>query len=192
VASHVVRRGDNLSTIASRYGVTASDLARANGISNPNRLREGVTLSIPGAGAGLPSRLRGSPERLALIPVFDRWAAHYGVPADLLKAMTWLESGWQNTVVSHDGAMGIGQLMPSTVRWMEETLIGADLDPGNPDDNIRMSARYLRWLLHQTGGDVSTSLAGYYQGLQSVRTIGFYDDTRSYVAGVLAFRGHFA
>jgi soluble lytic murein transglycosylase-like protein len=199
--SHVVRRGDNLSDIAVRYGVTTGALATANGISNPNRIREGVTLRIPaatapavapGTTAGLPSRLQSSPERLALIPTFDRWAAHYGVPADLLKAMTWLESGWQNGVVSVDGAIGIGQLLPSTVDWMEDVLIGGDLDPYQPDDNIRMSARYLRWLLHQTGGDVATSLAGYYQGLRSVRTIGLYDDTRSYVAGVLAFRSHFA
>ena len=197
---HVVESGDSLSAIAARYGVSTTALAAANGITNPNRIREGTRLAVPAATApsvalggaeSLPARLRSSPERLALLPVFDQWAAHYGVPADLLKAMTWLESGWQSDVVSSTGAVGIGQLMPDTVTWMEEELIGLDLDPWDPDDNIRMSARYLRWLLHRTGS-VSTSLAGYYQGLQSVRTIGLYDDTRSYVAGVLAFRSHFA
>lgn len=197
---HVVRAGDNLADIATRYGVSTGALASANGVVNPNRIREGARLTIPAAtrapaapvtSAGLPSRLRTSPARLALIPTFDRWAAHYGVPADLLKAMTWLESGWQSSVVSRTGAIGIGQLMPDTVGWMEDVLIGIDLDPYEPDDNIRMSARYLRWLLDRTGS-TSTSLAAYYQGLQSVRTIGLYDDTRAYVAGVLSLRPHFA
>jgi LysM repeat protein len=200
-ATHVVKAGEYLSDIAARYGLTTGALAQANGITNPNRVREGARLTVPLAAVpalavsgnpNLPARLRASPARLALLPTFDRWAAHYGVPSDLLKAMTWLESGWQSDVVSHTGAVGIGQLMPATVDWMEDVLIGADLDPYDPDDNIRMSARYLRWLLHQTGGSAATSLAGYYQGLQSVRTIGLYDDTQSYVAGVLAFRSHFA
>lgn len=197
---HVVRAGDNLSDIAARYGVTTASLASANNIANPHRVGAGARLTIPAASrapstpvatAGLPYRLQSSPGRLALLPVFDHWAAHYGVPPDLLKAMTWLESGWQSSVVSATGAIGVGQIMPGTVEWMEETLIGEDLDPYDPDDSIRMSARYLRWLLDRTGS-TSTSLAAYYQGLQSVRTIGLYDDTRSYVAGVLAFRSRFA
>ena len=195
-AVHVVQPGEALSRIAARYGVSTAALASANGISDPDDVRDGVRLSIPSSrsssdGAGPLDRLYGSPSRLALVPVFDRWAAHYGVPADLLKAMTWLESGWQNDVVSSTGAVGVGQLMPDTVEWMEDVLIGADLDPSDPDDNIRMSARYLRWLLDRTG-NTSTALAGYDQGLRSVREIGLYDDTKTYVAGVLAFRRHFA
>ncbi|HEY0095906.1 MAG TPA: LysM peptidoglycan-binding domain-containing protein, partial [Archangium sp.] len=43
-----VRSGDTLSAIASRYGTSVSALARANGISNPNPLRAGQKLTIPG------------------------------------------------------------------------------------------------------------------------------------------------
>ncbi len=46
--THVVRPGENLSTIASRYGVSLSTLTRVNGISNPNLLRSGQVLVIPG------------------------------------------------------------------------------------------------------------------------------------------------
>lgn len=49
--SHVVQAGQALSGIASRYGVSASALARANGISDPNRIRAGQTLTIPGGSA---------------------------------------------------------------------------------------------------------------------------------------------
>ncbi|MDQ3462638.1 MAG: lytic transglycosylase domain-containing protein, partial [Actinomycetota bacterium] len=105
-----------------------------------------------------------------------------------LMAMTWLESGWQNDVVSSAGAIGIGQLMPDTVTWLEDIVIREPLDPHDPDDNIRMSARYLRWLLDRTGGDAATALAGYYQGLGAVRSSGVFPSTRVYVADVLFFR----
>jgi LysM repeat protein len=47
--TYVVRRGDTLSEIAQRLGVSAADLARANRVANPNRLLIGQTLLIPGA-----------------------------------------------------------------------------------------------------------------------------------------------
>ncbi|MDP9005589.1 MAG: LysM peptidoglycan-binding domain-containing protein [Actinomycetota bacterium] len=136
-----------------------------------------------------PALLQSSPERLALVPIFQHWAEVYDVPLDLLMAMTWLESGWQDDVVSSAGAMGIGQLMPDTVTWMRDTIIREPLlDPFDADDNIRMSTAYLRWLLDRTDGDAATALAGYYQGLGAVRSAGVFPSTRAYVADVLAFR----
>ena len=208
-ASYTVRSGDTLSDIALRLGVTTGALARANGLTQPNRLAAGRTLSIPastGAGpaasggtqaasssapAGLPARLRANPTRLSYIPTFERWAAHYGVSADLLMAMTWLESGWQQGAVSSTGAVGIGQIMPDTTAWMRDHVIGESLDPRSVEDNIRMSARYLRWLLDRTGGDVRLALGGYYQGLASVRTRGLLAETERYVADITTLRSRF-
>ncbi len=48
---YVVRRGDSLSAIAARFGVSTSALARANGISNPNLIYAGQRLTIPGRGS---------------------------------------------------------------------------------------------------------------------------------------------
>ncbi len=203
VSTHEVMAGETLSGIAARYGVSVAALAEANGIADVHHIRSGDALAVPSGGAGTPpaprssggtgtagypARLQTSPERLALVPRFEHWAAVSGVPVDLLMAMTWLESGWQNDVVSPVGAMGIGQLMPDTVTWMEDIVIGEPLDPTDPDDNIRMSARYLRWLLDRTEGDAATALAGYYQGLGAVRTSGVFPSTRVYVADVLSFR----
>jgi LysM repeat protein len=198
---YTIAPGDTLSGLALRFGVTRAALVAANGLANPNQLVAGRALVVPPAGTpaapaavavaaprGLPLRLQQSPERLALVPVFQRWAAHYGVPADLLMAMTWLESGWQNHVVSPVGAVGIGQIMPDTTAWMSDVLIGEPLDPHDPDDNIRMSARYLRWLLDRNGGDARLALAGYYQGPASVTTSGLYPVTERYADNVLAFR----
>ncbi len=210
VGFHTVVAGDTLSAIARTYGVTVVALAEANGIDDIHRIRVGDELAIEGAGSGrtpaevtarasgggvdtsrFPARLQASPERLALVPIFERWAAEYGAPLDLLMAMTWLESGWQDDVVSSAGAMGIGQIMPDTVTWMEDVLIGVPLDPFDANDSIRMSARYLRWLLDRTDGDAATALAGYYQGLGAVQTSGIFPSTRAYVANVLTFRDEY-
>ena len=195
-SSYQVRLGDTLTGIAGRFHVRIPDLVSANHLRDPNHIEAGTTLQLPAAApanakAGLPSKLLASPSRLALRPLFPRWAATYGVPADLLQAMTWYESGWQNSKVSSTGARGIGQLMPSTVAFVNG-LLGTHLDPKRPEDNIRMSARYLAFLLHQTGGRPDQALGGYYQGLASLRARGPYSDTKAYVAGILSWRSHFA
>lgn len=201
--TYTVRSGDTLSGIAARHGTTTAALASANGITDRNRVGVGKTLRLPAAVAstapaarasqatraqGYPLRLAQSPERLAYVPMFERWASTYGVPADLLMAMTWLESGWQRRAVSSTGAVGIGQIMPDTTAWMQEILIREPLDPYDPNDSIRMSARYLRWLLDRTGGDVRLALGGYYQGLSAVRARGLLPETERYVVDIIAFR----
>jgi soluble lytic murein transglycosylase-like protein len=195
--TYVVKPGDTLSAIASRYGTTVSAIARANHITNRNLVVIGKKLTIPAGGTatgssstGLPAKLLAHPDRVALRPNFEHWAAHYGVPADLLEALAWVESGWQRTVVSRTGAVGIGQLMPATVDLVRG-MIGINLDPNNADDNIRMSARFMRYLLDATGGDTSLTLAAYYQGLRSARTGAILGETKQYVATVLAFRPFF-
>ena len=44
---YVVKRGDTLSQIAERFGVSTTDLARANGITNPRLIFAGQQLVIP-------------------------------------------------------------------------------------------------------------------------------------------------
>lgn len=44
---HIVKAGESLAQIARRYGVSYMDLARYNGISNPNILRVGQSVRIP-------------------------------------------------------------------------------------------------------------------------------------------------
>ena len=211
---HVVRVGETLSGIAGQFHLSTAALVQANRITNPDRVYVGTRLTIPALGSGgssgssssagaaaftgptsggstsLPQRLQNSPSRLALMPTFDQWSAAYGVPADLVKAVTWLESGWQQGVVSSTGAIGIGQLMPITVVTVNR-LMGTSLNPWVPRENIRMSARYLALLLSTTGGDTNRALAGYYQGLASVARNGLYPSTIAYVNGVQALRSRF-
>jgi lipoprotein-anchoring transpeptidase ErfK/SrfK len=68
--TYVVQRGDTLSRIAARYGVTASALAAANGIRNANLIYTGQLLRIPGAsGASAP----GAKPPAVTAPVAGRW-----------------------------------------------------------------------------------------------------------------------
>jgi N-acetylmuramoyl-L-alanine amidase len=138
-----------------------------------------------------PEQLRREPARLALAPRFDASAREHGVPADLLKAVAWQESGWQNHKVSSTKALGIGQLMPDTVTFVNERLLRRQLDPRRPEHNIAMSARFLRYLLDSTNGNVAVAVAAYYQGLASVRRDGTLRVTDQYVANVLALRAKF-
>jgi soluble lytic murein transglycosylase-like protein len=187
--TYQVRWGDTLWGIAARLHVPVPALASANGIRDPNSVTAGARLRVPPP-SPLPAKLAADANRLALRPLFERWASTYGVPADLLEAMAWYESGWQNDKVSSTGARGIGQLMPDTVALVQH-LEGRKLNPAVPSENIRMSSRFLAYLLQQTGQQADQALAGYYQGLRSVRARGMYADTKTYVAGILALRKSF-
>ena len=52
--THVVQAGENLFRIALRYGLTADQVAQANGISDSSRIYVGQVLVIPVAGSAVP------------------------------------------------------------------------------------------------------------------------------------------
>lgn len=58
--SHRVASGETLSGIAARYGTTTAKLASANKLSNPNLIRAGQVLKVPGAGGGSSSNASSS------------------------------------------------------------------------------------------------------------------------------------
>jgi LysM repeat protein len=51
-AGYKIQRGDTLSEIAKRFGTDVETLARMNGITNPNRINAGDTISVPSVGKG--------------------------------------------------------------------------------------------------------------------------------------------
>lgn len=61
VTTYVVKKGDTLSGIASRYGTTYQALAQYNGISNPNLIYVGQVIKIPTNGS-VPSTPSSSAE----------------------------------------------------------------------------------------------------------------------------------
>jgi LysM repeat protein len=176
---HVVREGESLLDIALRYRTTVDDLVELNGIANPNLIRIGQELTVPGVSGPVN---RGDYEQILVAA-----AAEFGVPANLVKAVAWQESGWNQAMVSHAGAIGTMQIMPGSADWALDQLIpDATAWDVDPRDNARMGAAILRHWLIVTEWDIKLTLAAYYQGWHSVQTRGLFDDTHDYIASVQA------
>ncbi|MEW6583923.1 MAG: transglycosylase SLT domain-containing protein, partial [Actinomycetota bacterium] len=188
--TYTVRPGDTLAAIAARAGTTADALARLNGIRDPNLVVAGAVLRTPG-GAATVAAARPAPawvDPSQVQSLLARHAARHGVSLALARAVAWQESGFRQDVVSSAGAVGVMQLMPDTAAWAGPALLGRAIDPASADDNIDAGVAFLAYLLRRTG-DPSRALAGYNQGLDSVARNGVYQETRQYVASVLALTG---
>lgn len=169
---------------------TTTKKAASATTTTKSAVKKGTTnAGKPSAGQPLPDAIRGT-NRAKLNPTFDRVAAQFGVPAELLKAIAYHESGWNNTKTSYVGAQGIGQIMPATADFVNKSLVKKKLDPAVPEDNIKMSAAFLRYLLNETGGDETKAVGAYYQGLGALQKHGLYQDTLVYISHVQALRAH--
>ncbi len=183
---HTVEAGESFFSISQRYHVSPWRLAQANRLSLMATIVPGQRLVLP-AGARLSAA--GTPvDRSVVGSAIDRWSAVYGVDIRLARALAWMESGFQEDVVSSAGAIGVMQLLPETWEWVDTVLLRQPT-PRTYDGNVRAGVRYLRWQLDQFGGDVRLALAGYYQGARAVRERGLFDDTKQYVSVILQLYG---
>ena len=216
---HLVVRGDTLSGIAARYGVSQQALASANGIGRNNVVMLGTTLRIPGGGSGSstskPSsantfagrtysdsvvsaaaanraRLarRGVPSREQMRDLIASTARANGVDPALALAVSYQESGWNQGAVSVANAVGAMQVIPTTTDWISG-VVGRRLNPLNARDNATTGVVLLK-ILTQAASNDRHAVAGYYQGLRSVRENGMYSDTKRYVANVMALRARWS
>jgi len=117
--------------------------------------------------------------------LLDHWAAHYGVNMHLVRGLAWMESGYNNRLVSSTGARGIMQIEPYTWRFVETVLIGHRVRHG-PEGNIHVGVAYLNHLLSDFHGNERLALAGWYEGERAVRERGVYRETRRFVRDVIA------
>jgi len=185
-ARHTVGAGESFFSIAQRYHVSPWRLARTNRLSLMSTIVPGQRLRLPrGAHLGSSSAPVG---RATIRAAIDRWSAAFGVDPKLARALAWMESGFQQDVVSSAGAIGVMQLLPETWEWVDTMLLGA-VTPRTYDGNVRAGVRYLRWQLDQFDGDVKLALAGYYQGARAVRERGLFEDTKQYVSVILQLYG---
>ena len=127
------------------------------------------------------------PGRPAVRTMVRTIAGRWDVSPHLALAIAWQESAWQQNVRSSSGAIGIMQVLPSTGRWVDDYLVDRDLDIRRSTDNVAAGVAFLRWLL-DTARLYRRSIAGYYQGLASVRRNNMFKDTRAYVRSVQALR----
>lgn len=218
--THLVVRGDTLSGIAARYGVAQDAIARANHLPSSHVVLLGARLVIPGAGSGGAGRSsatssntfagrtysndvvgaashnrwllsrRSLPSQSQMRDLIAARARANGVDPALALAVSYQESGWNMHVVSVANAVGAMQVIPATTEWISG-VVGRRLDPLDPHDNATTGVVLLK-ILGQTAGSDRQAVAGYYQGLRSVRERGMFPDTRRYVDNVMALRARFS
>jgi soluble lytic murein transglycosylase-like protein len=111
-----------------------------------------------------------------------RESAAQRVPADLVRAVMQVESGFDPRARSSKGAMGLMQLMPATAAELGVR------NPYDPAENIRGGVTYLRQLLDRFGNNEKLALAAYNAGPEAVGRYGNqvppYRETRDYVQRV--------
>ena len=217
--THRVVLGNTLSGIAHRYGVSMASVARANHLPSSNIVLLGATLTIPGTTRVSPARSssssnsfagrtyassvvsaasrnraalarRGVPSRTSMRNLIAAKARANGVNPALALAISYQESGWNQGVVSVANAVGAMQVIPSTTEWISG-VVGRRLDPLSASDNVTAGVVLLRILTHSASSE-RQAVAGYYQGLKSVRDNGMYPDTKRYVANVMYLERRFS
>ncbi|RZS82951.1 LysM repeat protein [Motilibacter rhizosphaerae] len=132
---------------------------------------------------------RSLPSRDRMRAIIASTARKHGVSPSLALAVAYQESGWSPRVVSVAGAIGALQVMPATGEWASG-IVGRRLNLLDPYDNATAGVVLLQ-VLTRTAATTEQAVAGYYQGLASVRSRGMFSDTKQYVASVMALRGRF-
>ena len=185
--SYTVKPGDSLTAIARNHKTTLSKIAKVNKLNPAKPLLIGVKLRIPSTTATRTTTAVSATNAGTVRSSLDHWAAHYGIDASLARALAWMESGYNNEVVSPVGAQGVMQLLPSTWDYVETVLIKHPV-AHDADGNVHVGLAYLNHLLQAFNGNEHLALAGWYQGERAVRAHGTYKVSKVFVADVLALR----
>lgn len=137
---------------------------------------------IASPGFATPSRVNGWSEDLKRM--VDAASERFGVPRELVIAVSRAESAFRSDVTSPAGAKGLMQLMPATAAGLGVT------DVTDPWQNLAGGTKYLRQLMDRFDGDLTKVVAGYNAGPNAVARHGGippYAETRTYVARVFAY-----
>jgi len=187
-AHYTVRPGDSLSSIANQYGVSVGALADMNGIGLNDVLPIGRRLRLP---ANTVTSTLSTYPRSTVRGSIVYWSSHYSVDPRLAAALAWMESGFNNAMVSTAGAVGVMQVTPATWDYVEQVLLLGQKVPHDADGNVRVGIAYLHHLLHVFDGDERLALAAYYQGARQVVESGLLPGTKLYVDDILALKQRF-
>jgi peptidoglycan hydrolase-like protein with peptidoglycan-binding domain len=150
----------------------------ADGVAG-SRTRRALQKRVRRSSGGSPSTVKAK---------LNYWASNYGMSPRFIRALAWVESGWQPNVVSSAGAFGVMQVTPATWEFVQTVLVGHPI-PRTVDGNIQVGVIYVRHMYREFNGNVRLTLGAYNQGPASVRRHGLYRETRQFVRAVLAHVG---
>ncbi len=114
--------------------------------------------------------------------LIDYYSNRRNIPPSLVRSVISAESGFDPNATSPRGAMGLMQLMPSTVMDL-----GVE-NPYDPEENIKGGTALLKNLLDNYQGDYKMALAAYNAGKANVDKAGGvpdYKETKDYVRKVI-------
>jgi LysM repeat protein len=186
--AYVVKPGDTLTAIAAKHKTTVRALAKVNDLKSLDLVVEGAKLRLPGEVAAVAASPAVELSRSTVRAHIDKWANHYGIPVNLARALAWQESGFQTNVTSSVGAWGPMQVIPDTWAFVETVLLGRSV-PRTGEGGVEIGMTLLNHLLKRFNGDQRLALAAWYQGEKAVREVGLYEETKVFVANVLALTG---
>lgn len=109
-----------------------------------------------------------------------------GVDPMLVRALIQVESKFRPTARSPKGALGLMQLMPSTVREYNVR------NPFEPKANIEAGIKHLKTLIDRFGSSLELALAAYNAGpgaVEKFNGVPPYRETRDYVTRILSLAG---
>jgi soluble lytic murein transglycosylase-like protein len=119
--------------------------------------------------------------------LIQQYARQNSVRTDLVRAVVQVESGYNVWAQSPKGALGLMQLMPTTIQQFGVR------NPFNPLENIRAGVAYLRQLLDRYANNEVLALAAYNAGPGAVdrhgQAVPPYKETRDYVSKVNKLAG---
>jgi LysM repeat protein len=192
-STYTVQPGDSLSAISQQFNVSVNALEQANNLSQPDFIWAGQQLTIPGGACN--AMAAGAVSDASYVDpgtvqqILIQQANDLGVDPALVEALAWQESGWQ-MITAADGGIGVMQLMPDTVTWLDQSFFDSPIDPYNVTDNIRAGVTLLAYYLRYFN-DESLAIAAYNQGMNDLTSYTINADTQQYVADVLALQARF-
>jgi soluble lytic murein transglycosylase-like protein len=100
-----------------------------------------------------------------------KYAAEYQVPENMVVSIFAQESNFNRFAVSTAGAVGIGQMMPSTAKEVAGELGVAEYDLTDIQTNVRFSVYYMAKMLKMFGGNQGLAIKAYNSGAGRVRRV---------------------
>jgi soluble lytic murein transglycosylase-like protein len=128
--------------------------------------------------------VRGHVGRASVHRILREAAQRHHLDPKLVLAVSYWESGWDQSRVSETGAVGLMQVQPATAQEAGPALLGRQVDIADAYDNADVGTAVLKQNINAFK-DVSMALAAYYQGPTSLRANGMFPETQQYVQGIL-------